>query len=206
MPASGPRNPSARRPRRAGLGIAAIEFALAVPVLVAATLLAVDLVTLLRGHMRMEHVASEVANLLGRYDALRESDIAVLFSAASAVANPWRIDGTAGALVLTGVVQEATGAQVAWQRRTGTLSCRSQIGTRAPTAPPVAARLPTGLTLAQGQSVVTAEACTNLYRGLLFPEVWQILVGLPDPTDPGRLPQAFALFRPRTAQLASVQP
>lgn len=195
-----------RRRRLGGRGVASVELALALPLLIASTIVAVDMVTLLRGHLRMERTAGEIANVTAQYQRLREADIRALFLAAAAIAEPWSISGAEGALVLTGVLQESGGPRIAWQRRVGELSCISQIGERPANAPPTPATLPPSLVLAAGQTVIVAEACTNLLPRVVFPELWERLLRSPDPTVRGQVAYSYAIFRPRTAQLATVEP
>lgn len=60
--------------RRDRCGVAAVEFALAVPLLSPLLLVTADVVLLLRARMRVEQAASQVALIVAQYSLLYESD------------------------------------------------------------------------------------------------------------------------------------
>ncbi|MDX6750116.1 TadE/TadG family type IV pilus assembly protein (plasmid) [Geminicoccaceae bacterium 1502E] len=171
--------------------MAALEFALTLPVLLMLLLGAVDAVILLRSSMRIDRSAAEVANLVSQYTALREADFPGIFDAARRIAEPLVVSGAEGAMIITVIANDGRQTTIAWQRRAGAPEIRSEIGASGKP------RLPAGLELDDGQTAVLVEAFSTivpfaLSGRLLFGDISPVTL------------RGFAVFRPRVATLATV--
>lgn len=153
----------------------------------------VDLVSWIRTWYRLERAVGETVNIVTQADRLREADFAGFFDITQTVANPTATSGPTGATVLSGISTSAGVTRVVWQRRTGDPTLVSGFG-----AEGAIATLPDGYTVPAGQTVVAGEAMTRaspwfLARGILG-------------DGQGSTLRAFAIYRPRSAALSSVEP
>lgn len=181
------------RDRRLGRrGVAALEFALTLPILLVLLLGAVDAVTLLRSSMRIDRSAAEIANLVSQYTALEERDFPDIFTAAARIADPLEIREDRGAIVITAVTHDGRDSKIAWQRRDGASQITSRIGS---SGTPI---LPPDLVLEKDQTAILVETFAEIIPFELSGKL------LFDATTP-RTIRGFAAFRPRTASLSTVK-
>ncbi len=137
-------------------GIAATEFALLAPVMLLLLLGAADLVTWMRGWLRLTQTASEVGQIIGQYTQLHEADFTGTFYPVAQ-----NIAGTAlvqcdpknlanGNVIISGITTSGGKPTVSWQRMWG--SCiASPIGQQGK------ATLPTGYVPPDGAAVIAVE-------------------------------------------------
>jgi TadE-like protein len=121
--------PAARRLLRCRSGNIAVEFALALPVLIMLMLAGAELARFVILHQKMDRVATTISDLVSRAETINESELQDIFTAASEVAFPF--DLTDLGVVIVSSVTNPTGAGpiVAWQRSGGgSYSGTSQIG------------------------------------------------------------------------------
>lgn len=147
--------------RHARRGGGALEFALALPLLLGFVLGGLDIATLVSEVQRTAAAATAAADLAAQIDhftpetninhVVTGKEIAVLALAASEVARPTDIfaDGT---LIVTSIANTGSGAAVAWQYRWGITSNASQIG----------AGNTNGLVIASGEGAVFAEVVRQI--------------------------------------------
>ncbi len=186
-------NPS--RPReRHRRGSVALEFTLVAPILALLGLAVLDVVDFLRAALRLERAAGEVANVVAQYEVLSEAEFATLFDLVSRVADPYRVTQADGAVILSGLANQGTGAVVLWQRRAGSPGYASAFGAEGglATIPPRSA----DLSIASGQGAVVAEV-------FYAREPW-ILSDRFLPGAPFTRLQSFALQRPRMVSILRV--
>jgi hypothetical protein len=110
-------------------GNVAVEFALAVPVLIMLMLASAELARFVIMHQKMDRVATTVSDLVSRAETINEDEIQDIFTAVGEVAYPFDL-GTLGVVIVTSVVNpDGDGPVVAWQRSGGgSYSATSQIG------------------------------------------------------------------------------
>lgn len=142
-------------------GVAALEFALVMPLLIGFILAGIDLANFVATVQRTAAAATAAADLAAQIDSFTAEtsparvrtgrELAVLALAASEVARPDDILAD-GVLVVSSIANTGAGASLAWQRRWG----RADI---AGTAPAVGLN---GLTLANGEGAVFAEVARRI--------------------------------------------
>ena len=161
-----------RRDRR---GAMLLEIAAGIPLLALLLTGGVEMSRYILLHQKLEHVATTSADLVSRAKEVDDQDILNVFSSVKHVLAPFGI-GENGVVIISSV----TDGTIDWQDRgAGTMPEPSKIGTAGGTAV-----LPTGFTLANGESVIVAEIFYD-YVPWIF-----------DFVSPERLYQR-ALFRPR---------
>jgi hypothetical protein len=156
-------SPSSRKVRR---GASALEFALAVPLLLGFLLAIVDIGRYVLTVQNASSAATAAADLASQTESFTPQmdvaqvvtgrEIAVLSMAAAEVARP--VDLTAdGAVIVTLVANAGLGPAVSWQRRWGRADIASRVG-------PGALR---GIVIGPGESAVYAEVACNFRPWLL---------------------------------------
>jgi TadE-like protein len=129
-PAGG--RPAARRLLRCRSGNIAVEFALALPVLIMLMLASAELARFVILHQKMDRVATTMSDLVSRAETISETEITDIFTAASEVAFPFEL-ADLGVVIVSSVTNpsgDGEGPIVAWQRSGGgSYSGTSQIGT-----------------------------------------------------------------------------
>jgi Flp pilus assembly protein TadG len=169
-------------------GVAVLEFALCLPVLLLLCLGGFDLSRLLLITLKTEKVAFSVADVVAQSPSLTSAQLNQYINAASQIMLPYPF-GPNGIVIVSSVYQSAPTppATVRWRSSGGgTLARISQIG-------PVSgsATLPNGLTLAVRDNVIVAEV---YYR---FTPVFPL--GFVPATDIYRI----AVYKPRLGALAT---
>jgi TadE-like protein len=121
--------PAACRLLRCRSGNIAVEFALALPVLIMLTLASAELARFVILHQKMDRVATTISDLVSRAETISESEIADIFTAASEVALPFDLADLGVVIVSSVTNPDGEGPIVAWQRSGGgSYSGTSQIG------------------------------------------------------------------------------
>ena len=175
--------------------MAALEFALILPVLMVVLIGTVEAVTYLRSWYRLDRTAAEVANLASQYEQLDPATVGLLFDAAGSIAAP-RL-----AFNATGVTERAR-TVIAVVRGTGTANALAWSCSRgdATLSANVAGTttLPNGFIVPSGQTVLVVELINST-------RPWQLLGAFTDMVlpDPGPI-RTHAIVRPRQGQLTSI--
>lgn len=173
-------------------GIAVIEFALILPVLLLLLLGSVDLVVWLEHWFRVEQTASAVANLVAQADAVDSTSFggnSGFFAVANDIAQPLTVSGSAGATIISCISNTDETPVIGWQYSSSTNpSYTSQFGQMggAPSLPP-------GFALSAGESVIVAE----IYSG---GQPWTLSASF----FPGNTTTAlysYAIYQPRLRPL-----
>jgi len=180
--------------------IAAIEFAIMLPMLAFMLLASVDLVTWLRSWFLAERTAMAVGDMVSRAHQYNSADFqssGVYFTVANDSAQPLAVSGNGGATIVSCLAAgsgKKPQAQIGWQeKQTTNAAYVSKFGTAG--SIPV---LPVGFSLAPNETVIVAEIYSSVQPWILSAKIW------PTPGGPPSGPTSiytYALFRPRLAQL-----
>jgi Flp pilus assembly protein TadG len=178
------------RLRRDQSGSSLIELGFAMPVLVTLLLGGVEIARYVLLHQKLDRVASSIADLVSQSETVSVADLQNIFDAAQYVAKPFDLPGE-GAVIVSSISNPLGSAatKVNWQQTgAGSIPATSQVG-----APGGAATLPTGFSVADGQSIIIAEVFFDYTPWILgnFTNVGQIY--------------HRALFRPRYGGLTMLQ-
>lgn len=179
-------------PHGARRGVAAVEFALAVPILLLALLAGTDLSVFLRTKMHLDQVTEEVAITVTQHQDLYDSDFTTFFDAAQAMAGTMPVTGLFGTTIITGIVNNGSQQTIAWQRRSPSATFTSLFGT----APGGAVNLPNHYVLPSGRTLIAVELFTSA-------SPWVFSVNLMGHSDVSSL-RSYALFQPRLGSLATI--
>ena len=127
-------------------GLAAVEFALILPIMLALYFGTLETADALTASRRVANVAETAADLVAQQTTVSTSDVNDVFAASAAILTPY--DTTAVKITITSVVASSTNVTtVAWSSAYGGATARTVNST---------VTLPTGLTTA-GTSVIMAE-------------------------------------------------
>ncbi len=138
--------------RRDSRGIAMIEFGFALPILLTMTFGTVELSRYVLLHQKLDRIAMTIADLTAQSEELDETDVANIFAAVSHIGQPFAVNSS-GLVILTSVSRSGTQITVDWQRfNAGAVTVASRIG-----QPGLAATLPDGLVLLDGDNVIVSE-------------------------------------------------
>ncbi len=140
-------------------GVAALEFALCVPVLVLLLLGAADIVLWLRTWMSMENAASEMTQIVTQYKNLYTSDFTGTFNpiVQSTVGNA-TLACDSGGMVVTGIDNSSGTPKVAWQWSSGScVASRFTTGSGSTTA----LAMPGNYAPPSGLSAIVVELTTT---------------------------------------------
>lgn len=111
-------------------GNVAVEFALAVPVLLMLMLASAELARFVILHQKMDRVATTISDLVSRAETINEGEMADIFTAVGEVAYPYDLADLGVVIVSSVVNPDGNGPIVAWQRSGGgSYSATSQVGT-----------------------------------------------------------------------------
>jgi Flp pilus assembly protein TadG len=144
---------AARRLARCAAGNVAVEFALAVPVLLFLMLGSAEMARFVLLHQKLDRVATTICDLVARAETISESQIDDIFTAVGQVADPFDLS-TLGVVIVSSVTNaDGTGATIAWQRSGGgAFSASSQLGE--PGDPPT---LPADFVVREGETAIISE-------------------------------------------------
>jgi Flp pilus assembly protein TadG len=194
---------SPRRDRRAvsrrrdlRSGVAALEFALLLPMLLVLFVGVAEAVLYLRSWYRLDRTAAEVANIASQFETLSAANVAQLFDTARIIAAPIAATASSGPVtarartVIAVVNGTAGGNTLAWSCSRGDAALAATIAGRT--------SLPNGFLVPTGQTVVVVEVI-NAARP------WEALLRLLPGTvaDPGPI-RTYAIVRPRQGTLSSI--
>ncbi len=172
-------------------GASLIELALAMPVLVTLLLGGVEIARYVLLHQKLDRVSSSIADLVSQAETISAGDLQNIFDAAQFVAKPFDMPAD-GTVIVSSISNPLGGptSQVNWQEAGGgSIPANSRIGT-----PGSAVNLPTGFSLADGQTIIIAEVFYDYVPWILgnFTGTNQIY--------------HRALFRPRYGGLTTLTP
>lgn len=178
-------------------GVAALEFALCLPVLLLLLLAGVDLALLMQARFRLDQTAFGAGSVITQYKDLYESDLAQgncaapLFVAAQRIAASVPVSGAQGATIISGITNPSGVPVIAWQRRCGSLAAASAFGAEG--AVPV---LPDQFVVPRGTSIVAVEVATAMTAWALSSR----FMGGPGAS----VLSSYSLQQPRTALLSTI--
>ena len=169
-------------------GLAGVEFALILPVLVLFSLVMIETSRFLLLNLKLSHVATSMGDLATRERELSVGTLDNLFNSVQHLIQPFPFD-TMGVVIVSGVTEDAGNAMtVSWQRRgAGDLDPTSEVGTAGG-----AATLPETIDVGANQTMVVSEA---------FFQYQPWLLGV----IPTRLLRHVAFYRPRLGLLTQLQ-
>lgn len=152
-------------------GLAVMEFAFGLPVLIIILLGCFDAARFVLINQKMARVASQTSDLVAQADVVTESEMDDLWVAAGETALPFDI-GAEGRVIVSSVFRAYTPASavptIVWQRMTDPgLNSTSKLGEEADTDPPLA----TGFSLRNGENVIVAEVYYD-YSPVFFGEIF----------------------------------
>jgi Flp pilus assembly protein TadG len=134
-------------------GNVAVEFALAVPVLLFLMLGSAEMARFVLLHQKMDRVATTISDLVARAETITESQLDDIFTAVGQVANPFDLAALGVVFVSSVTNADGTGATIAWQRSGGgAYSASSQLGTEGD--PP---NLPADFQVREGETAIISE-------------------------------------------------
>ncbi|QQR69587.1 MAG: pilus assembly protein [Alphaproteobacteria bacterium] len=135
-------------------GIAAVEFALVVPIVVTLMLGGFELARCLLLHQKIERTSYTIADIIAQSDQVTSASLGQTLIAAPEIMDPFEF-GAKGVVIITSVyrAQGQANATVRWRYTGGgTLARTSKLGNINATA-----ALPNGLTLNEKDNVIVAE-------------------------------------------------
>jgi Flp pilus assembly protein TadG len=134
-------------------GNVAVEFALALPVLIGLMLASAELARFVILHQKMDRVATTISDLVSRAETISEDELADIFTAAGEVAFPYNLVDLGVVIVSSVTNPDGNGPIVAWQRSGGgSYSGTSQIGTEG-----AAATLTGDFEVREGETAIISE-------------------------------------------------
>lgn len=170
-------------------GVAAVEFAMLLPVLLLFSLGTLEFGRLIMLTQKLQNGSFILADLVTRDKTIDEAEMANIFLALGTLIEPFPFEAQ-GTAIVTSVGTNAAGAPVVkWQRQgSGTLDAASAIG-----QPGGAAVLPATLTLAPGDTVIATEVFYDFEPMFDF-------------TTSAQVVRKAAFYKPRLGTLDRVDP
>ena len=143
-------------------GLAAVEFALIMPVLLLFAIGVSELARFALLGLKVQHAADTVADLASGSAQLVPAAMTDMFSAVRHIVQPFDV-ASQGRVIVSGVSATGGASTILWQcRGAGVLGASSQIGAKGGRA-----ALPAGLTLRDGESVIVSEMYFRYEKALL---------------------------------------
>ena len=176
--------------RKDDSGASLIELGFAMPILLTLLLGGMEVARYVLLHQKLDRVASSIADLVSQSETISVPDLQNIFDAAEHVAKPFDLPG-GGTVIVSSVSNPlgSAGTKVNWQKSgAGSIPATSEVGT-----PGGAATLPTGFSVADGQTIIIAEVFFDYSPWILG-----------DITSAGQIYHR-ALFRPRYGGLTTLQ-
>lgn len=131
----------------------AVEFALALPVLLLLLLASAELGRFVLLHQKVDRVAVTISDLVARAETISESELNDIFAAAAQVAEPFDLGGRGRVLVSSVINADGDGATIAWQRSGGgSFASSSDIGVEGGSA-----ALPNEFEVREGETAIISE-------------------------------------------------
>lgn len=185
------------RSRRSRRGVAALEFALTLPIWFTLLFMGTEAGRLMLLSQRIDRVAYAVTDMATQSDVLSPSSIATILSASAQIMQPFSFAAD-GIVVLSSVSrQSGQPARIDWQQAGGGSlgGAASHIG-----MPPNVAVLPGGLTINENENIIVAEVFYNYVP--IFPFS---IPGVFTPF-PARQLYRVAVYKPRLSPLSVLGP
>jgi len=181
--------PFLHRLRKDTRGILAVEFALALPVLVLIAIAGIEMTRLILINQKVDRATSTMADLVSQSRELVEADLTAMFSASQYVMEPYTLD-TDGVVIVSSI-SASGGAQpvVNWQRTFGAGTGTSNYGAEGGTA-----TLPTGFLVRDDESIIVSETFFD-YKPMLVNNVLS-----------ARPLYSSVVYRPRFSPLTTLLP
>ena len=172
-------------------GASLIELGFAMPILMMLLLGGVEIARYVLLHQKLDRVSSSIADLVSQSETVSVAQLQDIFDAARFVAKPFDLPAS-GTVIVSSISNPigTPGTKVNWQESgAGNIPATSKVG-----APGAAATLPTGFTVADGQTIIMAEVFFDYVPWIVgnFTSASQIY--------------HRALFRPRYGGLTSLSP
>ncbi|MEM7041536.1 MAG: TadE/TadG family type IV pilus assembly protein [Pseudomonadota bacterium] len=134
-------------------GNVAVEFALALPVLLMLLLASAELGRYVLLNQKIDRVAVTMSDLVARAETISEAELDDIFDAAAHVAEPFDLSGSGRVIISSVTNEDGDGATVAWQRSGGgSLIKTSEVGTEGETAD-----LPDDFAVREGETAIISE-------------------------------------------------
>jgi Flp pilus assembly protein TadG len=139
-------------------GVAAIEFALVLPVMALILLGCFEVPRFVLIYQKIARTSSGVADLVAQADEkISATQMTDVFSASKMMMQPYDVVAN-GVVIVSSINNPAgTGVKITWQRRNGTVATASKLGIEGATP----AALPAGLTPIADEELLTAEVYFN---------------------------------------------
>jgi Flp pilus assembly protein TadG len=182
--------------------VAALEFALVLPVLALLLLAGVDLSLWFINKFRLDNAAQSLGNIVAAAQTLPLSAFPASFCAGTStslnyfaiaytMSSPLGVCGTQGATIISGITNNGTTTTISWQERNGNaVAYPSLFGTPGKTL-----KLPAGYSVPSGHSIVATELYTDL-------SPWKFSLALMPGPGPTSL-YSYAIYEPRSGTLAT---
>lgn len=148
-----------RRFRRDERGVAAIEFALVLPIMALILLGCFEVPRFVMIYQKMARTSAGVADLVAQADdPLTTNQINDIFTAGGIMMQPYDVSAN-GVIIVSSINNPSgSGVTITWQRRNGTVATASKFGAQG--ANPTG-KIPADLTPASNEEVLTAEVYFN---------------------------------------------
>jgi Flp pilus assembly protein TadG len=170
-------------------GSVSVEMAMVLPVLLTLLGGAAETVNYVLIHQKVERTSATLSDLTSQSTRMTEAQMQRLFLAVDRVMQPYELAADGNIVVTSISARGGNAPTIDWQRSTGGGHNVSEIGSEGETA-----ELPAGLTLRDGENVITCEAWFD-YRPVLF-------TGIIGESTLYR----SAVFRPRFGKLDIIYP
>lgn len=172
-------------------GVAAVEFALTLPLWITLFMGMTDGCYFLLANEKVDRIAYSVTDIVTQYQVITIANLNDILLAAGQLMSPMNF-GANGVVIVTSVFQPATGAPIVeWQYSGGgTLTKTSRIGTTGGTA-----TLPGGLTLNPNDNVIISEVYYNFTPLFINASAFDTFTS----TNIYR----YAVYKPRLSQLVT---
>lgn len=134
-------------------GNVAVEFALALPVLLLMLLASVELGRFVLLNQKIDRVAVTMSDLVARAETINETELDDIFNAATQVAEPFDLSGRGRVVVSSVINADGSGATIAWQRSGGgSFTTSSEVGIEGE-----GADLPEDFAVREGETAIISE-------------------------------------------------
>lgn len=157
-------------------GIAAVEFALIAPILVAMLLGAVELTSALECHQKVTNLAASAADLVAQVPQVSNADMQDIFTSVNTILYPFPTNNNPQITVSSLTWKTATSATVAWSKtQNGTQRAQGAIVT-----------VPAGLFPPNPPVTCTAKACSLILAEVTYnysSPLGKLIVGVLPMTD-----------------------
>ncbi len=140
-----------RRLWRCRRGVAAVEFAIALPILVVLLIGGAEYTRYCVANQKLERVTASVADLTSQAQSLSLAELQTIFGVVDTMLRPFSIDES-GKVIVSSVSGQGSKAVVKWQESYGGSGDQTKVGAKGATA-----TLPSGLTLRDGENVIVCE-------------------------------------------------